>query len=249
MSRVEGTRAAAATRRGVPRTREEYRSLVDEAAARSVLSGLPAHALRQLVERGIRLDAKARTIIYREGDPPMVVLVVHGTMRIYMTAEDGREFTMFWARPGDWLGHSLVTGGSLDVSAQAVSDAALHVVPVELLESLARADAKVAWELLRAIRTRITQLNGFVRMLAFMDLRQRVSHRLVELAFHQPAGSALVAEVSQQDLADLVGSPRTSIARILADLRAEGIVRTVPRGIQVVRPERLVPNRVATAAD
>jgi CRP-like cAMP-binding protein len=86
-------------------------------------------------------------------------------------------------------------------------------------------------------------------MLAFMDLRQRVSHQLVEIAFRQPAGSALVAEVSQQDLADLVGSPRTSIARILADLREEGIVRTLPRGIQVVRPERLVPNRVATTAD
>jgi len=86
-------------------------------------------------------------------------------------------------------------------------------------------------------------------MLVFMDLRLRVSDRLVELAFRQPAGSALVAEVSQQDLADLVGSPRTSIARILADLREEGIVRTVTRGIEVLRPERLVPNRMTIAAD
>jgi len=243
---VEGTRAASAPRRGPPRSREEYRALVDAAVARSALVGLPAPALLQLVERGIRLDAKVRTTIYREGDPPMVVLVVYGTLRIFATAEDGREFTMFWAHPGDWIGHSLVTGGSLDVSAQAVSDAAVHVVPVELLEQLARADATVAWELLRATSARVRQLVGFVRMLAFMDLRQRVSHRLVELAFRQPAGSALVAEVSQQDLADLVGSPRTSIARILADLREAGIVRTVPRGIQVLQPERLVPNRAST---
>jgi hypothetical protein len=45
-----------------------------------------------------------------------------------------------------------------------------------------------------------------------------------------------------------VGSPRTSIARILADLRKEGIVRTVPRGIQVLHPERLVRNRATTTA-
>jgi CRP/FNR family cyclic AMP-dependent transcriptional regulator len=179
----------------------------------------------------------------------MVVLVVHGTLRIYATAEDGREFTFFWAHPGDSLGHSFVTGGSRDASAQAVSDAALHVIPVELVESLARSDPRVAWELLQATSARVRQLVGSVRMLAFMDLRQRVSHQLVEIAFRQPAGSALVAEVSQQDLADLVGSPRTSIARILADLREEGIVRTLPRGIQVLRPERLVPNRVATTAD
>jgi CRP/FNR family cyclic AMP-dependent transcriptional regulator len=243
---VEGTRVAGAPRRGLPRTREEYRALVDAAVARSALARLPAPALRQLIERGIRLDAKARTTIYREGDAPMVVLVVHGTLRIYATAEDGREFTLFWAHPGDWLGHILVVGGPTDVSAQAVSDAALHVVPAELLESLARTDTAVAWELLRATSFRVRQLVGSVRMLVFMDLRQRMSHQLVELAFRQPAGSALVAEVSQQDLADLVGSPRTSIARILAELREEGIVRTVPRGIQILRPERLVPNRVAT---
>ena len=69
-----------------------------------------------------------------------------------------------------------------------------------------------------------------------------------ELAFREPAGSALVAEVGQQDLADLVGSPRTSVARILAELREEGILRTVPRGIHVLRPERLLPNRVETVA-
>jgi CRP/FNR family transcriptional regulator, cyclic AMP receptor protein len=244
---VEGTRVTGASRRGLPRTREAYRALVDAAVARSAMARLPTAALRQLVERGIRLDVKARTTIYREGDAPMVVLVVHGTLRIYATAEDGREFTLFWAHPGDWLGHILVVGGPTDVSAQAVSDAALHVVPAELLESLARTDTAVAWELLRATSSRVRQLVASVRRLVFMDLRQRMSHQLVELAFRQPAGSALVAEVSQQDLADLVGSPRTSIARILADLREEGIVRTVPRGIQILRPERLVPNRVATA--
>jgi CRP/FNR family cyclic AMP-dependent transcriptional regulator len=246
---VEGTRTAGASRRGLPRTRDEYRALVDAAAARSALAKMPPAALRQLIERGTRLDAKARTIIYREGDAPMVVLVVHGTLRVYATAEDGREFTLFWAHPGDWLGHILVVGGPDDVSAQAVSDAALHVVPAELLESLARRDTAVAWELLRAMSARIREFTGSIRMLVFMDLRQRVSHQLVELAFRQPAGSALVAEVSQQDLADLVGSPRTSIARILADLREEGIIRTVPRGIQVLRPERLVPNRVTMTPD
>ncbi|HJW50312.1 MAG TPA: Crp/Fnr family transcriptional regulator [Candidatus Limnocylindria bacterium] len=245
---MEGTRAAAASRRGLPRTREDYRALVDAAVARSALARLPAPALRQLVDRGMRLDARARTILFREGDPPMVVLVVHGTLRVYATAEDGREFTFFWAHPGDSLGHSFVTGGARDASAQAVSDAAVHVVPMELVESLARADVAVAWELLRMTSSRVRQLVESVRMLVFMDLRQRVAHRLIELAFRQPAGTALVAEVSQQDLADLVGSPRTSIARILADLRSEGIVRTVPRGIQVLRPERLVPNRVTTTA-
>src|SRR5688572_6652877 len=120
--RVEGTRTVGARPRGLPRTREEYRALVDAAAARSPLGGLPPPALRQLLERGIRLDARARTIIYREGDPAMIVLVVHGTLRIYTTAEDGREFTFFWAHAGDSLGHSFVTSQTSASSGQAVTD-------------------------------------------------------------------------------------------------------------------------------
>jgi CRP/FNR family transcriptional regulator, cyclic AMP receptor protein len=228
----------------MPRGREEYLALVDAAAARSALARLPAPALRQIVQRGMRLDARARTIVYREGDPGMFVLVVQGTLRIYATADDGREFTFFWAHAGDSLGQSYVTGEPRDANAQAVTDTVLHVVPMEVLEGLAQHDAAVSWELLRAASSRVRQLAASLRMFAFMDLRQRVAHRLIESAFHQPPGSPLVAEITQQDLADLVGSPRTSIARILAALREEGIVRTVPRGVLILRPERLVPNRI-----
>ena len=125
---------------------------------------------------------------------------------------------------------------------QALSDCALHVLPAELLEALARDDAAVAWELARAISGRLQRSIGLIRVLAFRDLRARIGQQLVEIAFHQAEGTPLVASVTQQELADLVGSPRTSIARILSELRREGIVASVPRGIQLIRPERLAPS-------
>ena len=56
---------------------------------------MPASALRQLIERGTRRDAKARTILYREGDAPMVVLVVHGAgvFGVLATADERRRLT------------------------------------------------------------------------------------------------------------------------------------------------------------
>src|SRR4051812_12981908 len=77
---VDQTKTVTAPRRGPPRSRAEYRALVDAAAARGVTMKLPATALRQLIDRGIRLDAKAHTVIYRDGDPAMVLLVVHGML-------------------------------------------------------------------------------------------------------------------------------------------------------------------------
>lgn len=228
------------TRVGLP-PGDAYRTALDAAIAASALARFPEAARAQLLERGTRLDAPARAVLYREGDPAFSAIVVGGVLRIFVSAEDGREFTLFWARPGEWLGYALIAGGPMDVCAQALGDVTVHVLPAELLRSLARTDAVVAWEFSREVAARLRQANTIVRMLAFMDLRQRVAQRLLELAFRQPAGTSLVATVSQQELADAVGSPRTSVARVLADLRADGLVQSVPAGIEVLRPERLVP--------
>ena len=228
-------------RRGPPRTREEYRVALEAAAANGRLRNFPPTVLRQLIERGVRLDAKARTVLYREGDAPMFVVVVHGMLRVFTTAEDGREFTVFWSKPGGVVGQATVAGGPGDLCAQAVTDVVVHVFPVELLESIARKDGPTAWALLEMTSARVHQMVGFLRMMAFQDLRGRVSQRLTELTFRQPPEMGLVVEVTQQELADSVGSPRTSVARVLAELREEGLIRTVPRGIEIVRLERLVP--------
>jgi len=228
-------------RRGPPRTRDEYRVALEAAVAKGRLSNFPPAVIRQLIDRGVRLDAKARTILYREGDAPMFIVIVHGTLRVFATADDGREFTVFWTKPGGVVGQATVAGGPIDLCAQALTDVVAHVMPVELVESLARSDAATAWALLEMTSARVRQMVGFLRMMAFQDLRGRVSQRLTELTFRQPPEMGLVVEVTQQELADSVGSPRTSIARVLAELREEGLIRTVPRGIEIVRLERLVP--------
>lgn len=234
-------RRASGTPIGAAQQTAEYAGALAKAIERSAFRGFPEAARRELLERGIRIDARARTVVYRDDDRAFCGIVVRGSLRVFTTSEDGREFTLLWARPGEWLGASLIAGGRIGVSAQAVADVSVHMIPPDLLESLARADAAVAWQIARQIASRLQQATVIIHMLAFMDLRQRIAHRLLELAFHQPDGGALIATVSQQDLADAVGSPRTSVARVLADLRAEGIVRSVPGGLQLIRAERLVP--------
>ena len=244
MARMEGSRQLA-SRSGhgrALRTHTEYRAALEAAVARSAIKRLPAAVLEQLLARGTRLDVPARAVAYRENDPPLCVLVVRGQLRIYATAPDGREFTLFWANPGEWLGQDLIAGGPIDISAQAVTAVTMHVFPMELLISLGTTNAAVTWEIARKTSSRLREAVGWIRMLVFGDLRGRVSQRLLELAFHQPIGAPLVAVVTQQDLADSVGSPRSSVARTLAELRREGLVRSTSHGILLVRPDRLAPD-------
>ena len=53
-------------------------------------------------------------------------------------------------------------------------------------------------------------------------------------------GDRLIARVSQQALADAVGSVREVVVRVLRDLRSEGVIRTSRDGIEILLPDRLI---------
>jgi CRP/FNR family cyclic AMP-dependent transcriptional regulator len=71
-------------------------------------------------------------------------------------------------------------------------------------------------------------------------VRQRAALHVLDLASTQQGpGGALVARVSQQELADAVGSVREVVARVLGDLRGAGLVTSHPDGVHVLDPAGL----------
>ena len=74
----------------------------------------------------------------------------------------------------------------------------------------------------------------------FATVRQRVVRHLLDLAASRPAtGGRLAALVSQQDLANSVGSVREVVARVLRELRAASLVRTSPGRVEILDPLKM----------
>ena len=99
--------------------------------------------------------------------------------------------------------------------------------------------------LIRDIPPTHTPAKGSLRLTASVvaaelgRLTPRDRH-LLDLATSQPeAGRTLIALVNQQDLANSVGSVREVVARIHAELRAEGLVRTSPGRVEILDPIRM----------
>ena len=106
--------------------------------------------------------------------------------------------------------------------------------------SAAHRDARVAWALAEELNRRLYETLQQTAINAFGSVHQRVAAHLLDLASAQqrPRGH-LVARVSQQDLADAVGSVREVVARVLRDFRVERLVATSPDSIQVLDPAGL----------
>ena len=213
---------------------------VAAAVAGSFLAGLPPDLVAALMDAGERADYPAGSTIYRPGAYPRALLVVDGLLRVYMTAPEGRQVTVRYARPCDVLGIAVLVGGPADVGVQTLADSTLFRIDSRTLTAAAHRDARVGWALAEELNRRLYETLQQTAINAFGSVRQRVAAHLLDLASAQqrPHGH-LVARVSQQELADSVGSVREVVARVLRDFRLERLVVTAPDSIHILDPVRL----------
>jgi CRP/FNR family transcriptional regulator len=198
---------------------------------------LPIETIESLVGGGRLIDFAAGRTMYAEADAVKLALVLDGLLRVYMNASDGRQVTVRYARAGDLLGVPALVGGVAPVFVQAVTPGAAFLFDVALVERVARRNATVAWTLAQESVRRLYDVLEELAGNAFASVRQRVARHLLDLATSR-AGSddPLTAYVSQQDLANSVGSVREVVARVLGELRAERLVRTAPGRVEILDP-------------
>lgn len=200
---------------------------------------MPTATIESLIEGGRLTEFPAGQTVYAEADLVGLAVVLQGLLRVYMHASDGRQVTVRYARAGDLLGVPALVGGPAPVFVQAMVAGTAFFFDVDRVRRIAHRDASVAWTLAEESVRRLYDVLEELAGNAFASVRQRVTRHLLDLAAARPAEGRLIALVNQQDLANSVGSVREVVARVLAELRAEGLVRTWPGRVEILDPVRM----------
>jgi CRP/FNR family transcriptional regulator len=211
---------------------------------------LPTHTIESLVEGGRITEFAAGHTVYAEADAVALAIVMEGLVRVYMHASDGRQVTVRYVRRGGLLGVPALVGGPAPVFAQSVVSSAAFIFAVDRVNRIARSDAAVAWAFAEESVHRLYDVLEELAGNTFASVRQRVARHLLDLAAsRREPGGRLTALVSQQDLANSVGSVREVVARTLAELRAEHLVQTSPGRVEILDPVRLSRQLWSRAGD
>jgi CRP/FNR family transcriptional regulator len=214
---------------------------LESAILASHLRELPADVIDDLMAGAVRRKIPAASVIHREGEgAPLLELVVSGVVRGFVTAPDGRTMTVRYCRSGALLGvmSLFIPGFAMRGSVQALVDAELLALSPGVARRAAEQDVRVTLALLHEQSERAFSFLHEVPGSAFATVRQRVARHLLDLA--SEGAPELVVSVSQQQLADAVGTVREVIVRVLRELRAAGVVRTERNRIVIVDPARLI---------
>jgi CRP/FNR family cyclic AMP-dependent transcriptional regulator len=203
------------------------------------LFALPDEAAERLLAGAIQMDVPAGSIIYRGDESPRVFFVLRGLVRVFLSAADGRQVTVRYARPGDLAGLALVLGGPGPQSIQAMTGASVLAFRAGTLRSLIATDPGVGNACAVELTAELYRALGDLSEQAFAPVRRRLVHQLLDLASAGPDGR-LVARASQQELADAIASVREVVTRNLHQLQDEGLIQIARDEVALLDPDRLM---------
>jgi CRP/FNR family transcriptional regulator len=204
------------------------------------LERMPPESRVQILVNSTRIRYAAGTIAFRPGDPDRADILERGLARLYLTSSEGRQTTIRYVHPGELMGGLLVMGGVFDGSVQMIVDST--VIHLDLLTVRRRVDIDpaVGSALAADLARRYSHCIRTIALHAFGSVVQRVAFDLLDRACRtQLSAGHLEAAVSQQEIADGIGSARPVVAKGLTAIRARRLVDTARRRVRIIDPAGL----------
>ncbi len=184
-------------------------------------------------------------ILFAEGSPGDTLYVIcEGKIKLGRASGDGRENLLAILGPGEMFGElSLFDPGPRTATATSVGETKLISLGHDDLVPFLEKRPEVALQLLRALARRLRRTNETLGDLVFSDVPGRVAKALLDLSqrFGRPVpdGILVAHELTQEELAQLVGASRETVNKALADFATRGWLRLEARAVVLQDVDRL----------
>jgi CRP/FNR family transcriptional regulator, cyclic AMP receptor protein len=202
--------------------------------------GAGALASQMVEQRVLRGD----NVFVQDEPGDRLYVILDGKIKLVHSAPDGRESVLAVLGPGEMFGElSLFDPGPRASTATALTDATVAGLGRSALRPWLTGRPEVAEALLQALAARLRRTSEAVGDLVFSDVPGRVAKALLELSerFGQKTDEGILVahDMTQEELAQLVGASRETVNKALADFAARGWVRLESRAVVLLDAERL----------
>jgi CRP-like cAMP-binding protein len=185
------------------------------------------------------------SILFKEGDEgEHLYVIVDGKLKLGTSSGDGRENLLSILGPGEMFGElSLFDPGPRTSTATAVTDAKLLSLGHEKVIPWLKQNPEVSLQLLTRLSQRLRRTNEAVGDLVFSDVPGRVAKALIDLGDRfgktTPEGLLVNHDLTQEELAQLVGASRETVNKALADFAGRGWLKLDGRSVLIADVDRL----------
>lgn len=184
----------------------------------NLFADVPPNFLAQLEKLSVLRKYAKNTVLVTEGDESTHLYIIHkGTASAYLNNEDGRQVNLNYMHEGDYFGElSLLDGKPRSASVITITECEITLVSRASVLELMHNHPEFTMQLVTQLTRRVRELTDSVKDMALLDVYGRVSAALEKLCdenkrIHNP-------KVTHQDIANMVGSSREMVSRIMKQL-------------------------------
>ncbi|MCB1851796.1 MAG: Crp/Fnr family transcriptional regulator [Gammaproteobacteria bacterium] len=187
---------------------------------------LNAQELTLIEQRAVSRSYPKNSIIINEGEDAISLYVIlSGRVKTFMNNPQGKEIILSTLGPGNYFGElALIDDAPRSASVMTTADSTLMVINKPAFQELLESHPNLSLALLKNLARQVRLLTDNVKSLALLDVYGRLARMLLQLAEERNGQLVIDQRLTQQEIANRIGSSREMVARILGDLTTGGYI-------------------------
>jgi CRP/FNR family cyclic AMP-dependent transcriptional regulator len=191
----------------------------------------------------LRSCRKNQIIFLEEETGSYMYLVLSGKVKVSKAGAGGKETILAIHRAGDFFGEmSLLDGKTAPATVSAMEDAKIISVSGSDFHKYLMPNEKVMLQIINVLCARLRQV-WQTQSMSSSTAEARIRDGILQLArrhgIRDARGTIIDLKITHQELAEMVGTSRETVTRVLARLREEGIIQVDQRRITLLDSKAL----------
>ncbi|MDD6024263.1 MAG: Crp/Fnr family transcriptional regulator [Oscillospiraceae bacterium] len=185
--------------------------------------GMPREEFAPFFTAGVPREYRKGQLIYLQGsEPEYLYCLLEGTVRTYITSDQGDEKLLTTYRAGSVFGEASFFDGMPRVStATAQTPCKIVRLSRPAVDQLLRQYPELASSMITYLARTVRLLSGHVDTMSF----QSADRRLANLLLNHPTSDGAIHQ-THEELATALGVSRVTVSRILSSFAKAGYIRT-----------------------
>jgi len=173
---------------------------------------------------------KHTTIVYVDDPGSALYILKSGLVKVTIEDQNGDEMILRMLYPTDFFGDmSLLDGRPRSATVTTQEPSEVLTISREPFLSIIEKSPKILLKITAVLSERLRKANELIHSLAFFDVYGKVARVLLNLAAERgratEQGTVIDMRLTQQELAELAGMTRETMARTLREFQQAGCIR------------------------
>ncbi|WP_416151275.1 Crp/Fnr family transcriptional regulator [Salipaludibacillus sp. HK11] len=183
-----------------------------------------------LLKNGLEIQVKSGSYLFYEGDfPEHVYLIRSGKVRLSKMTSEGKEFSVHLKQRDELVGEvGLFNEMSISVTAEVTDDATMVRFDRHTLEELFRQNGEIAVAFMKWFARHTQSTQAKFRDLILCGKTGALYSTLIRFSnsygINKDEGILINVHLTNQDIANYIGTTRESVNRMLNDLKKSSIL-------------------------